>query len=1163
MSDHSQLLSVFSEAFECPSAEDRQAFLDKACLGDSALRARVEDLLRAEERARNFLEGHAARPDRAGTVCPPLSEAPGSLIGPYKLIEEIGEGGFGIVFMAEQQRPVRRRVAVKVLKPGMDTRQVIARFEAERQALALMDHANIARVLDGGETVSGRPYFVMDLVRGLPITEFCDRHQLTPKQRLELFVSVCQAVQHAHQKGIIHRDIKPSNVLVTLYDSTPVVKIIDFGISKALGQQLTEKTLVTGFAQMIGTPLYMSPEQATLSGLDVDTRSDVYSLGVLLYELLTGTTPFESETLKKAGYDEMRRMIREEEPPRPSTRLSTLGQVSTTLSEQRQCDPKTLCSLLRGELDWIVMKALEKDRNRRYETASALASDAQRFLDDEPVDACPPSRRYRLGKFLHKHRNGVLTAAALVTAVVVVGVGIGWVALDRAARRAEVENQRVTLEQAVAKDLEQADFWQTNNQWAKALQFLEHAKGLLAESGLAALQARVEARHREVALVARLQHARLKGSLTSPGLGKPEGDRLYGAAFAEQGLRMGAADIEETARQIRASAIRHQLVAALDNWAFIKDDIQAGTGAPLRAVVHLADDDAWRRQVRNHWLAKDRQALVRLAESEDVLSQPPGNLLLLSDLLERVPGPLDLEPGARWEAVKKGRALIKKLLRGALLRYPADFWINWTLARDLSIEAVGTGTHAAVAIGFLRAALALQPDYPELHHQLGILLHHEKDLAEAVLAYQKTIELAPNFYDAHIELGDILREQRKFTEAEAVYLKAAGLEPTNAATYLALGGLLMEQRKLPEAIENYRIATKLNPRVARGHYSLGRALQEQQKVPQAEAAYRAAVEISPRYQEVYEHLGNVLSFQNKSVAAEAAFRKGIELMLERREYVLEHRKHVPVEVAGLKELEARLARTHNGLGIALARQNRLAEALQAWRKAIGFNPELGEPHLNLGRALQDLGEFSESLAAFKQAQKLASGANWSKGHAELLRQAEQFALLDAKLPKILNGEVLPAHAAELVGLAALCRLQCRQLYAACARFYREAFDAEPKRADDLSRAHRYDAARAAALAGCGQGKDAANLEPQEHARLRKQALIWLRADLIAWSALEKESEKTRPRVLAAMRDWQQDPDFNGVRDEAALAKLGGNERRDWQKLWKEVEELRKRAAEGK
>src|SRR5262245_16576008 len=359
-----QAKAIFLAAIEEHAPEQWPAFLEQACAGDVRLRAEVEKLLRARAELGSFHE--APRSALVPTVDEPVSERPGTVIGPYKLLEPIGEGGFGVVFMAEQQEPIRRKVALKVLKPGMDSRQVIARFEAERQALALMDHPNIAKVLDAGQTSSGRPYFLMDLVKGLPITEYCDQNQLTPRERLELFVSVCQAVQHAHQKGIIHRDLKPSNVLVTQQDGAALVKVIDFGIAKALGQQLTDKTVITGFGQMVGTPLYMAPEQATLSNVDVDTRSDIYSLGVLLYELLTGTTPFDQERLRHVGYDEMRRIIREEEPPRPSTRLSKLGQVATTASTQRKSDPRRLSQLLRGELDWIVLKALDKDRNRRY-----------------------------------------------------------------------------------------------------------------------------------------------------------------------------------------------------------------------------------------------------------------------------------------------------------------------------------------------------------------------------------------------------------------------------------------------------------------------------------------------------------------------------------------------------------------------------------------------------------------------------------------------------------------------------------------------------------------------------------------------------------------------------------------------------------------------------
>jgi serine/threonine protein kinase/WD40 repeat protein len=441
--------SIFLAALDIDDPQKRSAYLDCACAADPTLRTQVEQLLKAHQAPGSFMDRPAG--GLVATIDEPITDRPGTVIGPYKLLEQIGEGGFGVVFMAEQTQPVRRKVALKVLKPGMDTRQVVARFEAERQALALMDHLNIARVFDGGETALGRPYFVMELVRGIPITEFCDQNHLPIRQRLELFVSICQAVQHAHQRGIIHRDLKPSNMLVTLHDGVPVPKVIDFGIAKALGQQLTDKTLFTNFAVMIGTPLYMSPEQAELSGLDIDTRSDIYALGVLLYELLTGTTPFDAERLRTAAYDEVRRIIREEEPPRPSTRLSTLGQATATVSANRQTDPKRLRQLFRGELDWIVMKALEKDRNRRYETASAFAADVQRYLHDEPVQACPPSAWYRFRKFVQRYKGRLAIAGLfllLITTLAVVStIGALWLgkALNdsetnlRAAEKANVE----------------------------------------------------------------------------------------------------------------------------------------------------------------------------------------------------------------------------------------------------------------------------------------------------------------------------------------------------------------------------------------------------------------------------------------------------------------------------------------------------------------------------------------------------------------------------------------------------------------------------------------------------------------------------------------------------------------------------------------------------
>lgn len=418
MSDH-QLdeEKIFHVARGIESEEVRSTYLAQICAGDQALRDRVDALLKANEQQQALLNsniGFESTFEFTG-----VTEAPGEQIGRYKLLQKIGEGGFGVVYLAEQSRPVRRKVALKVIKPGMDTHSVVARFEAERQALALMDHANIAKVLDGGATESGRPYFVMELVKGVPITDFCDENKFTLRQRLQLFTDVCRAIQHAHQKGIIHRDIKPSNVLVTLHDGKPVPKVIDFGVAKAVSQQLTEKTLFTAHGQMIGTPQYMSPEQAEMSGLDVDTRSDIYSLGILLYELLTGVTPLDPEQIRSTAFAELQRLIREDEPLQPSRRYSTLGDQSASIATQRKTDPQKLGTILRGELDWIVMKTLDKDRNRRYETPDALAKDVENYLSGDTVNACPPSTVYRIQKFVRRYKSLLLTSTAITLLLLV------------------------------------------------------------------------------------------------------------------------------------------------------------------------------------------------------------------------------------------------------------------------------------------------------------------------------------------------------------------------------------------------------------------------------------------------------------------------------------------------------------------------------------------------------------------------------------------------------------------------------------------------------------------------------------------------------------------------------------------------------------------------
>jgi serine/threonine protein kinase/tetratricopeptide (TPR) repeat protein len=477
--------TIFTAALERDPVS-RGAYLEQACGDDQELRQRVEKLLSLHDKAGDFLQEPAAAVvgmDVAGAVL----ERPGSMIDEYRLLEQIGEGGFGIVFMAEQERPLRRKVALKVLKPGMDTRQVVARFEAERQALALMDHPHIAKVLDAGATESGRPYFVMELVPGIPITDYCDQAEAELRERLHLFLAVCRAVQHAHQKGIIHRDLKPSNILVTLHDGTPVVKVIDFGIAKAVGQQLTDKTLFTNFARMMGTPMYMSPEQAALGGLDIDTRSDIYSLGVLLYELLTGTTPFEKTRLQTADFDEMRRIIRDEDPPPPSQRLSTLGMSGRTTTEgrpnaERHVLPPRLVQSIRGELDWVVMKCLSKDRKERYESASSLAADVERYLAGQPIEARPQSAAYRFWTFARRNRVAI-TTIGLVAAAMLIGTAVSaWQAFR--ASDAQMRTGKALIAQTQARQDAESARQRAEANFQKARQAVDRYFTLVSQSEL-------------------------------------------------------------------------------------------------------------------------------------------------------------------------------------------------------------------------------------------------------------------------------------------------------------------------------------------------------------------------------------------------------------------------------------------------------------------------------------------------------------------------------------------------------------------------------------------------------------------------------------------------------------------------------------------------------
>jgi tetratricopeptide (TPR) repeat protein len=991
--------SVFAEALEIEDLQARAAFLDRACAGNPALRKSVQSLLSAYG-AGQFLELPAPVPN--ATTDEPISERPGTVIGPYKLMEQIGEGGMGLVFVAEQQQPVRRKVALKVIKPGMDTRQVVARFEAERQALALMDHTNIAKVLDGGETTSGRPYFVMELVKGVPITEYCDQNRVPVRERLELFSHVCQAIQHAHQKGIIHRDIKPSNVLVISHDGTPLVKVIDFGVAKAIGQQLTDKTIYTQFTQLVGTPLYMSPEQAGQSGLDVDTRSDIYSLGVLLYELLTGTTPFDKERLKEAGYDEIRRIIREEEPARPSTRISTLGKAAATVSTNRKSEPRQLSRLFRGELDWVVMKALEKDRNRRYETANGFAMDVQRYLADEPVLACPPSAWYRFGKFARRNRSVLAIGSVIVTAsllvLAVLAGSVGWVARDKAARQM-VTKERVTMA------LEEARARHKEGKWPEALAAAKRAEALLASGG------GDEEIHREVRevladmqMLANLERARTRHTeLSSLGWDHVVEDKDFAQAFRDYGIDIDALDHETAVERIRARFICVDIAVMLDQWSMVRRSLSSRgmvhTGKDwkeLLAIARAVDPDPWRDQFRTAVAKQDRQALLALVDSAPIASLPGPTVNRFGSALL----------GAR--AYKEGAAFLRK---GQDL-HPDDFWTT----TDLGICLLSCNPpQIDAAIRYYTVAVALRPRAAGARFNLGVALKAKNQLDDAVAEYRKAIELDPKYTAAHHALAGVLVTKNQLDDAIAAYRKAIELEPKLAGTHVDLGNALKHQGKIADAIVEYHKAIKIDSKNAVAHSNLGVALREQGKLDEAVAAFRKAIELEPKTARTHCHLGVALRQQGKPDEAVAAFRTAFDL-------------------------DPNLALDYKDRAAALLRQGKLNEAIAEFRTAIDLDPKLADAHCGLGVALRQQGKPDEAVAEFRRASDLDPNlvlAYLNRGVALWHQRKLDEAIAEYRIGIDLDPKLAAAHCNLGVALNAKGRLD--EAVAA----YRKAIDLDP------------------------------------------------------------------------------------------------------------------------
>jgi tetratricopeptide (TPR) repeat protein/serine/threonine protein kinase len=1045
--------SIFLHAIGLPSPADRAAYLDGVCRDNLQLRTEIEALLSAHYRlgvGQQQTSAQQAPPDPENPITQAeaqSTEAPCTIIGPYKLLQEIGEGGMGTVWMAEQTHPVQRKVALKIIKPGMDSRRIIARFEAERQALALMDHPNIAKVLDAGtigepsrvgdrvpgddETrwlalpgTLGQPYFVMELVKGLPITKFCDQRRLTLNERLELFGPVCQAVQHAHQKGIIHRDLKPSNVLVALYDGKPVPKIIDFGVAKATGPKLTEKTLYTEFGAVVGTLEYMSPEQAEVNQLDVDTRSDIYSLGVLLYELLTGTTPLDRNRLKATAILEALRLIREEEPPRPSNRLSSTDELPS-IAANRCLEPKKLSGLVRGELDWIVMKALEKDRDRRYESANSLAHDVQRYLNDEPVLACPPSAWYRFRKLARRNKGKLALGGLILFFLMLLGAGAGWAVRNRAALEKEIAQDRdarqAALESDVARALSDAQSAYTSDKLAEGMVAVKQAKRLWAGStGNEQLQEQLSRWISDLEMAARLEEIpleRLDEAGANFDLGSANG--AYRAAFRHYNLDVEALDIEAAAERIKGSAIKGRLVAALDNWVMSRYVPGISGWEHLLAVARRADPDPWRDRFREAFQQRNRKALAEVARKPNLPDQPVATLLLLAAALWHTQ-----EPVASVE-----------ILRQAQRRHPGDFWLNEHMGlRLMALRAGRKGEE----IGFLRAAVALRPQSPGARLNLGWALLHQELVLDAEAEFRETLLVEPNYFAAHLGLGNTLLAQRKYREAEVAYLETLKLRKDFLPALSNLGTALQRQGKFAEAVEAYQKALQLQKDNAKIHLGLGKTYCDQGNFAAAEAELQEALRLHQQGKDIVEpgetrldlaslhaNLGIALENQGKLGEAEKHFRKACDLkpndpdylnMLGaflcdyKREYdaaleafnkalqvdpkyamahcnianVMRNKGEISKAVASFQkalELDPELALAHNNLGNIYMRQGKLAEAMDHYRKAIRSEPSYAMAHYNLGNALLQLNKLPEAAEEFRAAVHFKPG--YTKAHHAL------------------------------------------------------------------------------------------------------------------------------------------------------------------------------------
>lgn len=1013
-----KLEQIFGEAAGMPG-EERAQFLNRACGENAELRDVVESLLRAHDAAGTFLQP-------ATTINPanqPPAEDVGTVIGRYKLLQKIGEGGFGVVYMAEQEQPIRRRVALKIIKLGMDTGQVIARFEAERQALAILDHPGIAKVHDGGATDAGRPYFVMELVIGVPITEYCDRNRIGIRQRIELFIQVCQAVQHAHQKGLIHRDLKPSNVLVSTVDGRPVAKVIDFGIAKAMAARLTEKTLFTEFRTLIGTPEYMSPEQAEGS-LDIDTRSDVYSLGALLYEILAGAPPFDPKELRSKAYGEMQRIIRELEPPRPSTRVSTSANAAS-IAAVRGIEPRQLRASLHGELDWIVMKCLDKDRTRRYESAAALAGDAQRFLADEPISAAAPTTLYRLRKFVRRNKGPVIVAATISLLLIggIIGTTLGLVGQSQQRRLAEIRGQEAERQAEVAR---------ANHASANAV--LQFQLDMFDSAHPDDRRDSVKVIDVMDAAVKQLDDGKFNDNPVIAAAVRYQVGQTYFALGRLVAAETNFRKCVELRREIAAKdvAYNRSLADAIGRLVLTMND--QGRYADAEALISESLTIRRRERAVDHksvaadliLLSTTLMNQAKLADAEQacheaatiqrqIVPLPSGEL---SDCLNAL-GVARARQGkfADAEAAFREQVEVRRKDLPSEQKQLAQAISN--LANVLNEQAKLTEAELCYreALEIRRAILPVDhPDIAQTLNNFGPLLERtgrfdeaESILREAVMIRRKSLGADnPLIASSLANLASLLAGKGDHLQAEALYREALAVQkknlsddhPSIAQTLNNLGGELTVLRRFDEAEPMLREALAIrrkkltadHPHIARSLHNLARLLRDQGKIEEAETLLREALETRekslpanhPGIADTLFNLADLLEAKKNLEEAERAFRRALKIRSDALASGHIDLALVRHRIASLRVDRGDIAEAEQIYRVVLA--DLKLDSPQAERLAAAAHRELGRGYLSAGR-------FQEAEQELLQAQRgLAKHDGHFDAHQSCVALLEQLYL---------------------------------------------------------------------------------------------------------------------------------------------------------------------------